>query len=80
MAHLDSQKSWGDRAGGVSDPRLVRQVDAMHPAPTTDHEIKAVEKILAMFARDSRDLADLRAMILPDTYAGKYALDLKEAA
>lgn len=80
MAHLDTQKNYGDRSGGVSDPRLVRQVDAMHPAPTTEHEINVVEKIIGMFARDSRDLAELRAMILPDTYAGKYALDMKEAA
>lgn len=80
MAYLDTQKGYGDRSGGVSDPRLVRQVDAMHPAPTTEDEITAVEKIIAMFATSPRDLAELRAMILPEDRAGTYTIDLKEAA
>lgn len=81
MAHLDSQKNWGDRAGGVSDPRLVRQVDMLAPrTPTTEHQLDATEKVIRMFAKDERELQLLREMILPEDRHGHYAIELKEAA
>lgn len=82
-AYLDKQRNYGDRAGGpnISDPRLVRKVDQLHPEPTTPEEIESVEMLIAHYSQgDPRALAELRAMILPDTYTGTYALDMKEAA
>lgn len=80
-AYLDKQRNYGERNGGVSDPRLIRQVDALHPEPTRPEEVAAVEKLIAHYSQgDPRHEAELRAMILPDNYAGHYLLEMKEAA
>lgn len=66
-AHLDTQRNYGDRAGGVSDPRLVRQVDTLHPLPNTAEEIAAVSALIPLHSPDHRTRDMLAAMILPDT-------------
>lgn len=80
-AFLDKQRSYGERNGGVSDPRLVRKVDQLHPEPTTPEEIASVEMLITHYSQgDPRHEAELRAMILPDTYAGKYTVGATEEA
>lgn len=80
-AYLDKQRSYGERNGGVSDPRLIRKVDQLHPEPTTPEEIASVEMLIAHYSQgDPRHEAELRAMILPDSHDGKCALETKEAA
>lgn len=64
-AYLDSQRSWGERNGGVSDPRLVRQVDSIHPLQNTTEELAAARQSVLDHSQGHRDHAVLTAMIFP---------------
>lgn len=64
-AYLDSQRNWGERNGGVSDPRLVRQVENLPARPNTPDELAAARQQVRAHSRGSRDLATLTAMIFP---------------
>lgn len=66
-AYLDSQKNWGERNGGVSDPRLVGQVDRIHPLPNTADEVAAARRRVLAHSRGDRDHATLTHMIFPPT-------------
>lgn len=79
-AYLDTQRHRGEHTGGVSDPRLIRKVDALHPDPLREDEIASVEEVIRAFAKSPDDESVLRAMILPETYQGKYVLELPEEA
>lgn len=81
-AFLDTQKSYGDRSGGTSDPRLVRQLDNLGPViPSTDEEIAAIKRLIAhRHAGDERTARELLSMILPEDRFGQYVLEMKDAA
>lgn len=64
-AYLDSQRNWGERNGGVSDPRLVRRVENLPARPNTTDEITAAQQQVLSRSRGRRDLAALTAMIFP---------------
>lgn len=64
-AYLDSQRNWGERNGGVSDPRVVRQVDLIHPFPNTEDEVAAARHHVSTHSQGHRDHAVLTAMIFP---------------
>lgn len=67
-AYLDRTRSWGERNGGVSDPRLIRRLDNI---PTnTDEEIAAVKRMIAAYfpgsdTASSTARQQLEAMLLP---------------
>lgn len=64
-AYLDSQRNWGERNGGVSDPRLVRRVEHLPARPNTPDEITAAKRQVTSRSHGRRDLATLLAMIFP---------------
>lgn len=64
-AYLDKQRNWGDRTGGVSDPRLLTQVNRIHPLPNTTDELHAARRQVLTRSRGRRDHATLTAMIFP---------------
>lgn len=64
-AYLDKQRNYGDRNGGVSDPRLVRQVENLPARPNTTDELAAARQQVRSHSRGRRDLATLTAMIFP---------------
>lgn len=50
-ARLDGMAHFGDYAGGVSDPRMVNQLDLVHPAgPPTDLQIDLAVKVIDRYA------------------------------
>lgn len=66
-AYLDRQTGYGDRAGGVSDPRLTRQLDALGPVvQNTPEEIATVTRLIALHSPDIQTAKTLAAMILPE--------------
>lgn len=76
-AYLDSQRNHGDRSGGVSDPRLTRQLDTLGPVlQNTPEELATVTRLIAHHSPDIRTAQDIAAMILPN-YAHE---QIKEAA
>lgn len=64
-AYLDNQRNWGERNGGVSDPRLVAQVNRIHPRPNTTAELDAARRQVHTHSRGRRELATFFAMIFP---------------
>lgn len=65
MAYLDKQRSYGERTGGVSDPRLVRRVDRMD-AVVTERDVEIVRNLIPLHSPDQRTSKMLEEMILGD--------------
>jgi hypothetical protein len=67
-AYLDRTRSWGERNGGVSDPRLIRRLE--HIPPNTEEEIATVKRMIATHfpgadPASTTTRAQLEAMLLP---------------